>query len=102
MMADNHRLPTPTDRALLRALESHWDEYRHALHPADQTVFDRLIEHAKAHTDEYAHSEVQNSHFTEQVNDYTALVSILIEQQKQLDDLEDRLDYLEADLNDGG
>lgn len=99
-MMVNHRQPTPTDRALLRALESHWDEYRYALHPADQTVFDRLVEHARAHTDQYANSELQNSHFTDQVNDYTALVSILIEQQKQLDDLEDRLDYLETDLND--
>jgi hypothetical protein len=30
------------------------------------------------------------------------LVSILIEQQKRIDDLEDRLDHLEDDLNDSG
>ncbi|WP_458209275.1 hypothetical protein [Haladaptatus sp. NG-SE-30] len=56
-------------------------------------MFDRLFESARAHADA---GGLQNHQSVE----VTALVSILLEQQKQLDDLEDRLDHLEADLND--
>jgi hypothetical protein len=105
-MADNHRVPTSIDRALLRALEAQWDNYRRALRPADQAVFDRLVEHARAHGDvDEAQTDVsgtQPQQFVEQLLfDQAALVSILIEQQKQLDDLDDRLEYMEEDLNDG-
>jgi hypothetical protein len=104
MMADTHRVPTSIDRALLRALTAQWNEYRRALRPADQAVFDRLVEHAQAHDASEAQMDdgLQPQQFIEQLLvDQTALVSILIEQQKQLDDLDDRLDYLESDLNDG-
>lgn len=90
-MADNHPPTNLTDRDVLQALESRWKEYRCVLHHADQAVFDKLLEHAQAHANT---SEVQNHQSIER-----AFVSILIEQQKQLDDLEDRLDYLEMDLN---
>ncbi len=76
-------------------MESRWDDYRRALRHADQEVFDRLFEHARTHADA---SGLQNHQFVE----IPALVSIALEQQKRIDDLEDRLDHLEDDLNDEG
>ena len=72
-----------------------WDEYRRALRPTDQAVFDRLFEYAQLHTDP---STVHKPLFVET----PILISILIEQQRQLDDLVDRLDHIEDDLNDRG
>ncbi|WP_435157339.1 hypothetical protein [Haladaptatus sp. DFWS20] len=69
-----------------------WEEYRRALRPTDQAVFDRLFEYAYLHTDP---STVHKPLFIET----PLLVSILLEQQLQIDDLEDRLDHLEDDLN---
>ena len=82
-----------TYRDLLRAMESRWQEYRRALRHTDQPVFDRLFEYARAHADA---SGLQNHQFVE----IPALISMLIEQQKQISDLEDRLDHIEDDLND--
>ena len=84
-----------TYRDLLQAMESRWSEYRRALRHADQDVFDRLFEFACAHADA---SGVQNHQFVE----IPALISMVIEQQKQIEDLEDRLDHIEDDLNDRG
>ncbi|WP_266083021.1 hypothetical protein [Haladaptatus caseinilyticus] len=81
-----------TYRDLLQAMESRWQEYRRALRHTDQAVFDRLFEYARAHADA---SGLQNHQFVE----IPALVSMVIEQQKQIEDLEDRLDHLEDDLN---
>ncbi|GAA5051548.1 hypothetical protein GCM10025751_26710 [Haladaptatus pallidirubidus] len=75
--------------------ETRWDEYRQALRPADRTVFNRLIEYAQLHTEL---STVHKPLFVET----PILISMLLEQQKQIDDLEDRLDHLEDDLNDRG
>ncbi|WP_232423903.1 hypothetical protein [Haladaptatus paucihalophilus] len=72
-----------------------WDTYRRALRPTDQAVFDRLFEYAQLHTDP---STVHKPLFVET----PILISILIEQQRQIDDLEDRLDHVEDDLNDQG
>ncbi len=58
-------------------------------------MFDRLFEYARAHADA---SGVQNHQFIE----IPALISMVIEQQKQIEDLENRLDHLEDDLNDRG
>ena len=84
-----------TYRDLLQAMESRWQEYRRALRYDDQGVFDRLFEYARAHADA---SGVQNHQFVE----IPALVSMLIEQQKLIEDLEDRLDHVEDDLNGQG
>ncbi len=73
-------------------MESRWEDYRRALRHADQEVFDRLFEDARAHADA---SGLQNHQFVE----IPALVSMLLEQRKRLDDLEDRIDHLENDLN---
>ena len=75
--------------------EAGWDEYRRALRPTDQAVFDRLFEYAQLHTDSRT---VHKPLFVET----PILISILLEQQRQLDDLVDRLDHVEDDLNDRG
>ena len=72
-----------------------WDEYRRALRPTDQAVFDRLFEYAYLHTDP---STVHKPLFVET----PILISMLLEQQMQIDDLEDRLDHVEDDLNGQG
>jgi hypothetical protein len=76
-------------------IETGWDEYRRALRPTDQAVFDRLIEYAQLHTNS---STVHKPLFVE----IPILISILLEQQRQLDDLADRLDHIEDDLNSQG
>ncbi len=58
-----------TYRDLLRAMESRWQEYRRALRHADQAIFDRLFEYARAHADA---SGVQNHQLVET---YSALTS---------------------------
>ncbi|WP_423743128.1 hypothetical protein V5735_00240 (plasmid) [Haladaptatus sp. SPP-AMP-3] len=70
-----------------------WDEYRRALRSTDQEVFDRLFEYAQLHTDP---STVHKPLFVET----PILISMLLEQQLQIDDLEERLDHIEDDLND--
>ncbi len=76
-------------------IEAGWDEYRRALRPTDQTVFDRLFEYAQLHTDP---STVHKPLFVET----PILISMFIEQQIQIDDLVDRLDHVEDDLNNRG
>ena len=76
-------------------ITTRWDEYRRALRPTDQAVFDRLLEYAQLHTDP---SAVHKPLFVET----PILISMLLEQQIQIDDLEERLDHLEEDLNDRG
>jgi hypothetical protein len=72
-----------------------WEVYRNALRPTDRAVFDRLLEYAQLHTDS---SAFHTSLFVET----PLLFSMLLKQQKQLDDLAERLDHLEDDLNDRG
>ncbi len=74
-------------------METRWEEYRRALRGTDQAALDRLFEYARAHADA---GRLQNH----QPIEMTAFVSMFVEQQKRIDDLEDRLDYLESDLND--
>ncbi|WP_458208681.1 hypothetical protein [Haladaptatus sp. NG-SE-30] len=76
-------------------IEAGWDKYRRALRPTDQAVFDRLFEYAQLHTDP---STVHKPLFVET----PILISMLLEQQIQIDDLEERLDHLEEDLNGQG
>ncbi|WP_327051997.1 hypothetical protein [Halomicrococcus gelatinilyticus] len=82
----------PTYRDVLSAMESRWSDYRRALRRGDRAAFDRLFEHARAHADA---AGVQNHQRVE----VTVLVSVALEQQKRLDDLEERVDHLEDDLN---
>ncbi|WP_227355941.1 hypothetical protein [Haladaptatus salinisoli] len=71
-------------------IKAGWDEYRRALRPTDQAVFDRLLEYAQLHADS---NTVHKPLFV----GTPILISILIEQQRQLDDLGDRLDHVEDD-----
>lgn len=102
MMVDTHRAMNRTDRDVLQALEAQWDAYRRTLRAADQAAFDRLFEHAEAHaTASSAYADARKGQQPQYI-ERAALVSMLIEQQMHIDDLEDRLDHLEADLNDAG
>lgn len=76
----------------LDAMETRWEAYRRALSGTDRDALDRLFEYARAHADAgrlQIHQPVE----------VTAFVSVFVEQQKRIDDLEDRLDHLESDLN---
>ncbi|RBI58758.1 hypothetical protein DMJ13_25825 [halophilic archaeon] len=82
----------PTYRELVRAMEDRWTDYRRALHHGDQAAFDRLFEHARGYADA---GGVQNH----QPVEVAVLMSIMLAHQRQLDDLKERLDALEDDLN---
>lgn len=72
-------------------MEEKWGDFRRTLRCSEQAAFDRLFEHARTHADA---GGVQNHPSTEE----TILLSISLEQQLRIDDLEDRLDHLEDDL----
>ncbi|MFC6965108.1 hypothetical protein ACFQL7_27550 [Halocatena marina] len=78
-----------TYRDLVRAMEKRWADYRRVLRCDDQAAFDRLFEHARTHADA---GGVQNHPSIEE----TVLLSIVLEQQLLIDDLDD---HIEADLN---
>ncbi|MFC7203325.1 hypothetical protein ACFQJC_07340 [Haloferax namakaokahaiae] len=78
----------PTYRDSLRAIERDWSKYRRALRRPDQQHFDRLFEQAREHADA---SGYLNHQFVEQ----PFLVSVMLEQEKRLDTLAERLDALE-------
>ena len=61
----------------------------------DQDHFDRLFEHARAHADAC-------SYLNHQQPEITFLVSIVLEQESQIQDLTERVDALEDDLNSSG
>ena len=82
----------PTYRDMLRAMEDRWSDYRRALRRDDQAAFDRLFGHARGYADA---GGMQNHQSVE----IAVLVSIVLAHQRKLDDLEDRLDTLEDDLN---
>ena len=74
----------PTYRDVLRATEDQWNPYRRALRQQDQPHFDRLFEHARAHAD-------AAGYLNHQWSELPFLVSILLEQEKRLIELEDQL-----------
>ncbi|RBI58575.1 hypothetical protein DMJ13_25935 [halophilic archaeon] len=84
----------PTYRELVRAMEDRWADYRRALRHEDQAAFDRLFEHTRG----YADAGGMQNH---QPVEIAILMSIMLAHQRQLDDLEERLDALEDDLNAG-
>lgn len=82
----------PTYRDALQAIEDQWQQYRRALRRRDQNHFDRLFEHARAHAD-------AASYLNHQQPEIMFLVSVVLEQEKQIQDLTRRVDALENDLN---
>ncbi|WP_433633594.1 hypothetical protein [Halomicrococcus sp. NG-SE-24] len=82
----------PTYREMIRAMEDRWEDYRRALRHEDQVAFDRLFEHAHGYAD-------AGGMQTHQPIEIAVLVSIALAHQQRIDDLEERLDALEDDLN---
>lgn len=80
----------PTYRDLLRALEERWRPYRRVLRRRDRPHFDRLFEHARAHAD-------AGGHLNEPEPMRPALVSVALEQERRLAELERRVSELESD-----
>lgn len=82
----------PTYRDLVRAVEDRWQAFRRVLRRRDQPRFDRLLAYVREHADA---GGVLNH------EDRLApmLVSIDLEQERHLDELAERVDALEDDLN---
>lgn len=80
----------PTFRDLLRATEERWEDYRRALRARDQRVFDQLFEDARAHADAAGYLNHQEPLFP-------VLMSMLLEQQRRIGELEDRISTLEIE-----
>ena len=83
----------PTFRDLVRTVEERWQAFRRTLRRRDQPRFDRLFEYVREHAD-------AGSILNHEDRLAPMLVSIDLEQERRLDDLDERVDALEADLND--
>ncbi|MWG36249.1 hypothetical protein [Halomarina oriensis] len=81
-----------TFRDLLRGVEDRWADFRRALRRDDQFVLDRLFEYAHEHAD-------AGSYLNHRSPLMPVFVSIDLEQEKRIDELEGRLDDIEDDLN---
>lgn len=82
----------PTFRTLLEAIESRWADYRRALRRRDRPAFDRLFEHAHAHADAAGYLNADDPMDP-------VLVSMLVEHERRLAELEDRLEAADADAD---
>lgn len=82
----------PTFRDLLTALEGRWGDFRRVLRRRDQPRFDRLFEYARAHADAASYLNHEEPLFP-------ALLGMLLEQERQLDEQADRIERLEARLD---
>ena len=85
----------PTYRDALRAISERWGDFRRALRNRDQPRFDQLFAYAREHADASGLLNHENPLLP-------ALFSIDLEQERRLDDHEQRLDELEASLNNSG
>lgn len=83
----------PTYRDTIRALERRWDDFKRALRHRDQPRFERLFEYARAHADAGGYLNHDEPLFP-------ILLSVDLEQETRLDDLEDRVETLEGELDD--
>lgn len=81
----------PTYRDAIRGLEGRWDDFKRALRHRDQPRFERLFEYARAHADAGGYLNHNEPLFP-------ILVSVDLEQETRLDDLENRIAALEAEL----
>lgn len=82
----------PTYRDVIRGLEDNWSQYRRALRRVDRPYFDRLFEHARAHADAAGYLNHEDA-------ETTLLVAVVLEQEKEIQDLHERVQALECDLN---
>jgi hypothetical protein len=74
-----------TYRDLLTGIEERWQPYRRALRRRNQPHFDRLFEHARSHADAGGYLNHDEPLFP-------ILISILLEQERRLRELEAELD----------
>ncbi|NHI94113.1 MAG: hypothetical protein EAX96_16605 [Candidatus Lokiarchaeota archaeon] len=75
----------PTFRMLLEQEISSWSDYRRALRPDDRKHYDAIIDFARLKAD-------AGSNVTRPILSEIMFMSILIEQQKQIDKLRLKLD----------
>jgi hypothetical protein len=85
----------PTYRDTIEALERRWDDFKRALRRRDQPRFERLFEYARAHADAGGYLNHDDPLFP-------ILVSIDLEQETRLDELENRIAALEAARDEAG
>lgn len=81
----------PTYRDTLRAIEDRWGPYRRTLRRRDQPRFDQLFVYARNHADA-AGMLNHDDRFA------PLLVSVAIEQERRIDELETRIDDLEPTI----
>jgi len=79
---------TPTYRDTLRAIEDRWGPYRRTLRRRDQPRFDQLFVYARTHADA-AGMLNHDDRFA------PLLVSIALEQERRIDELEAHITELE-------
>jgi hypothetical protein len=82
----------PTFRDLLARVEDQWGQYRRGLRHGASQRFDRLFEYARRHADAASYQNPADA--LEAV-----LLSIDLEQERRLDDLENRVDTLAAEID---
>lgn len=83
----------PTFRDALRVIEDRWQDYRRGLRRRDKPRFDQLFTYARQHAD--AAGILNHEHPL-----WPTLLSIDLEQESRLDDYEERLEELEATIED--
>ena len=81
----------PTYRDALRAIRERWGDFRRALRNRDQPRFNQLFAYAREHADASGLLNHENPLLP-------ALFSIDLEQEARLDDHEQRIQELEAEL----
>ena len=79
----------PTFRDVLAAVQGRWGDYRRALRRREKPHYDRLFEYAEAHADAAGYLNAEDPMAP-------ILLSMLLEQQKRIADLEERLEDLEG------
>lgn len=82
-----------TFRDVLTTIEERWADYRRALRRPDQSRFDRLFTYARSHAD-------ASSYLNHETPLFSAVISMLLEQERRLDDLDERLRAVETDERD--
>lgn len=85
----------PTFRDLLRSLRESWEDYRRALRRPDQDRFDRLWEDARQHAD-------AGGYLNHQSPMVVVLFSMILAQEKRIEDLEAELEGKRSETEEGG
>lgn len=79
----------PTFRDRLRQIEERFADYRRALRHQEKQYFDRLFEYARAHADAAGYLNHKRALTP-------VLISIDLEQEQRIEELETRLEQLET------